>query len=113
MTPVSVTTGDRKEAETAAVAAFPRGVSDPRCPNGHVLERTTSTDHRLLWWIETSLAVSATNDTLRELASDLRRYLNATCQHHWHHYEGDDDVPAHRQCLWCCDVVWLEGESTS
>jgi hypothetical protein len=87
-----------------AVLAFPRGVCDPLCPQEHAIE--TTTDHRLLWHLESVLAVSGTTDYLRDVGRDLHRYLNETCQHHWHEYAGDDDIPAHRQCLWCNDVIW-------
>lgn len=89
---------------TEAARIFPRGVGDPWCPRGGRIQ--TSTDHRLLWHIENVLAVSATNDTLRELQSDLRRYLNTRCDHHWDRYEGDAGIPEHWQCLWCSDVLW-------
>lgn len=92
-------------ADAPAVTAFPRGVADPECPRGHVIE--TTTDHRLLWHLENTLAVAATNDTLRETARDLRRYLNETCQHHWHEHAAEGEIPARRQCLWC-NVVTLE-----
>lgn len=89
------------------LTAFPRGVSDPLCPDEHVID--TTTDHRLLWHIEGVLAVNARWDSpLGELQRDLRRYLNTSCQHHWHDYEAGGDIPAHRQCLWCNDVIWLE-----
>lgn len=86
------------------LSAFPRGVSDPRCPRGEPID--TTTDHRLLWHLESVLAVSGTNDYLRDAGRALARYLHATCQHHWHDYEGDETVPAHKQCLWCNDVIW-------
>ncbi|GID73288.1 hypothetical protein Ade02nite_19290 [Paractinoplanes deccanensis] len=34
--------------------------------------------------------------------------LNETCEHHWKSYAGDDQIAAHRQCSWCCDVEWDE-----
>lgn len=85
---------------------WPRGVTDPYCPLGHLIE--TPTDHRLLRHIEGWLAVRATNDTLRQMATDIHLYLNETCRHHWHEYEADADIAAHRQCLWCHDVEWHE-----
>lgn len=85
---------------------MPRSVLDLYCPSDHVV--TTPTDRRKLWHIEGVLAVAATNDTQRQLAQDVRRYLNATCEHHWHEYEAETDISAHRQCLWCSDVEWLD-----
>lgn len=85
---------------------FARGAWDPICPRGCVLE--TTTDHRLLWHIECMLAVSATNDSLRELGSSLRKYLGATCQHHWHTDEANPPFQAMRQCLWCNDVILID-----
>lgn len=88
-----------------AARLFPRGVGDPFCPDGGRIR--TPTDHRLLWHLETVLAVDArTGSRLDEVRQDLRRYLNARCDHHWHEYEGDGDIPAHWQCLWCNDVLW-------
>lgn len=87
---------------------WPRGVADPFCPSGHRLDVDTSTDHRLLWHIEGELSVLGGTERLRQLTSRLREYLNATCQHHWHEYEAEDDMPAHRQCLWCNAVEWVE-----
>ena len=85
---------------------MPRSVLDLYCASDHVV--TTPTDRRMLWHIEGVLAVTATNDRLRQVAQDLRRYLNATCEHHWHEYRAEADIPAHRQCLWCSDVEWLD-----
>lgn len=91
---------------TDPVLAFPRGVSDPSCPDGHVIE--TTTDHRLLWHLESVLAVSGTTDYLRDAGRAVAKYLHATCQHHYHDYADDPGyAPAHRQCLWCNDVIWL------
>jgi hypothetical protein len=83
---------------------FPRGVLDPTDPDGVPI--ATPTDHRLLWHIERSISAPMGSD-LELLCKELRRYLNATCQHHWRPYSGDDQIPAHMQCLWCCDVEWL------
>lgn len=86
-----------------AVSYWPRGVLDPLCADEHVI--TESLDRRVLWHLENVLAVSATTDYLREKASNLQRYLNGTCEHHWHdnqQYEEGD--PPLRQCLWCNDV---------
>lgn len=89
---------------------FPRGVLDPFGPNGEVI--FTPTDRRMLWHVEGVLAVAGTNDTLRNLGRAIHAYLNETCVHHWHDYTPDpaneNDVPAHRQCLWCNDVEWLD-----
>jgi hypothetical protein len=99
--------------ESTVPEGFPRGVVDPLCPDEHVL--TESTDRRLLWHLELQLA-GANTERLRDTGSALRRYLHTTCQHHWHDYltccdpPNDGCVPAHRQCLWCHDVVWLDEE---
>ena len=95
----------------------PRSVLDPLDPGGEPI--TTPADRRWLWRLEGDLAVSATNDTLRQLARDLSAYLHETCEHHWRDYEAStwdhpdvaegDVIPAHRQCLWCSDVDWLDG----
>ena len=87
----------------------PRGVTDPRAPNGDPIE--TPTDHRWLWHIETESAVTAPmGSSLARLRDRLRAYLNETCQHHWVHYDGDnqseDGISEHDQCLWCCSVEW-------
>ena len=87
---------------------IPRGVLDPLGPRGEVIE--TPVDRRWLWHIENFLAVAATTDHQRELAGKLRRYLHETCDHHWQHYGAGDDIPAHRQCLWCTEVDWLGAE---
>lgn len=90
---------------TNGYATFPRGVSDPFCPDGCPI--TTPTDHRLLWHLECVLAVDApTGSRLDEVRQSLRRYLNQTCQHHWHHSNAEGDIDAHWQCLWCNDVLW-------
>lgn len=91
------------------VQHFPRGVTDPFCAQEHVIE--TSTDRRLLWHLELQLSGSG-DERLRESGRALSRYLHATCEHHWHEHltcctpPNDGCEPAHRQCLWCNDVVW-------
>lgn len=84
-------------------------VLDPNDPNGDPL--STPADRRWLWRIEGALAVSATNDTLRQLGMDLRHYLAETCEHHMRHYDGEDDL-SYSQCLWCSDVVFT-GEAAN
>lgn len=69
----------------------------------------TPLDRRWLWRLEMFLAVSGTTDTHRAMARDLREYLTETCEHVWQGYEAEDDLPAHRQCLWCNDVQWEGG----
>lgn len=68
----------------------------------------TTTDRRWLWRLEGFLAVSATNARQREMAADLRQYLNETCEHHWRNYEAKpgDAIGTHRQCLWCAETEW-------
>lgn len=96
---------------------FPRSVLDPFGPDGEPI--FTSTDRRLLWHIEETLGVYAPirNDGLQVLHRALRSYLNGTCEHHWRDYEVsewrhpdtgevEDQIPAHRQCLWCNEVEW-------
>lgn len=76
-------------------------------PRGEVC--ATPMDRRWLWRLKGALAVSAPMGSyLRDLADDLRQYLNETCEHHWHEHKGDDIIARHRQCLWCADVEWLE-----
>jgi hypothetical protein len=83
-------------------SVWPRGVMDPLCPEEHVVTETM--DRRILWHLETKLAVSATTDYLRDVQWNLRRYLVQACQHHWHEWEAEGDFPAGRQCLWCDDT---------
>lgn len=81
-----------------AARLFPRGVGDPFCPRGGHIK--TPTDHRLLWHIESFLAVRAPmGSEIEDMRRDLKRYLNARCYHHWH----EDEYEGHRfwQCLWC------------
>lgn len=86
-------------------AVFPRGVMDPFCPREHVIE--TTTDHRILWHLEAELALSG-DPRMRAAGVNLRRYLNVACQHHWHDHDPEPDVSAHRQCMWCHRVEWIE-----
>jgi hypothetical protein len=79
-----------------------RVVLDPL--DAHGVPVPTPTDRRWLWRIENTLAVSATNDTQRQLATDLRYYLSETCEHHLRHYDGDEEIPPHTRCLWCSEV---------
>jgi hypothetical protein len=79
-----------------------RIVLDPL--DAHGAPVATPTDRRWLWRIEGELAVSATNDTQRQLAVDLRYYLAETCEHHTRHYGAEGDFPEHDQCLWCGEV---------
>jgi hypothetical protein len=69
----------------------------------------TTTDRRWLWRLEKFLAVYGTDDIQRQMGSDLRQYLNETCDHHWTTYQGGGGIPAHRQCAWCSDVEWFDG----
>ena len=68
----------------------------------------TSQDRRWLWRLGTFLSTNATNPTHQQMASDLRYYLDETCEHHWKAYAASGDIAAHRQCAWCCDVEWAE-----
>ncbi len=87
---------------------LPRSVMDPLCPEDHPVE--TPQDRRWLWHIEGFMAVNATTNYQRAMVRVLRRYLNDTCDHHWHESTGYDDEPL-RQCLWCNDVEWwIEGQ---
>lgn len=95
----------------AQEVGFPRGVCDPECPAGH--ELTESVERRLLWHLETFLAVSGTTDTLRAEGRAIALFLHRTCEHHWHHYDGETDIPAHSQCLWCNDVEWDQVPSSN
>lgn len=64
----------------------------------------TTQDRRWPWRLESFLAINGTNAGHRDMGADLRQYLNEACRHHWHTYEKDEVVPAHRQCTWCSDV---------
>lgn len=66
----------------------------------------TPMDRRWLWLIEGALAVSSQHDS--QLLADLKQYLGETCEHHWLHYDSDEVVAAHVQCLWCNTVEWKE-----
>lgn len=78
---------------------------DPNGPNGEPLP--TPLDRRWLWRLESLLAVNAPFDgILSSVGRDLHAYLNETCEHHWSHSDAEPDIPAHRQCLWCCTVEW-------
>ncbi len=92
---------------------------DPNDPNG--LPIATPLDRRWLWRLEGTLAVCAGNDTLKDLARDLHRYLNETCEHHWLYSEASrwegpgepdppDVLPEHWQCLWCCNTQFEQPE---
>lgn len=78
-------------------------------PNGEPC--FTTVDRRWLWHLESCLAVMATTDLLRDVRRDLAAYLHETCEHHWRNdWPGDETTPAHRQCVWCNEVVWLADE---
>jgi hypothetical protein len=87
-----------------------RIVLDPQDPHGDPLP--TPADRRWLWRIRNTLAVSATNDAQRQLAADLRAYLDETCEHHMLHYDGDEAFAPHDQCLWCSEVTFT-GEAAN
>lgn len=70
----------------------------------------TTTDRRWLWHLENAIAVHAPmGSDLEQFRRDLRQYLDETCEHHWQEWAGDDQIAAHRQCLWCSDVEWTGG----
>lgn len=87
-----------------------RIILDPNDAHGEPV--TTPADRRWLWKLESVLAVAATNDTLRQLAADLYAYLHETCEHHMHHFGGDETFPEHDQCMWCDEVVFT-GEAAN
>lgn len=87
----------------------PRMILDPEDPNGSPLP--TPADRRWLWRIESTLAVSATNDAQRQLAADLYAYLAETCEHHMRHYGGEETAFPHDQCLWCSEVVFTDNDA--
>lgn len=80
-----------------------RAVLDPNDPHGTSLN--TATDRRMLWEIESRLAVTATTDSLRDTHTVLLAYLRDTCTHHWTESTDYDDRPL-RQCLWCHQTEW-------
>ena len=75
-----------------------RLVLAPLDPHGNPIQ--TPTDRRWLWLLAREIDTSGNEETWR-LVRDLKSYLNGTCVHHWLSYDGDDYLPAHRQCLWC------------
>lgn len=84
-----------------------RGVGEttrPRC----LLDAPcfTSLDRRWLWRLEQHLVICGTTQYHRDMARDLRQYLNETCEHHWNVWDGDEHIEAHRQCVWCNHVEW-------
>lgn len=88
---------------------LPRGIFDRYGPDGEVIN--TPTDHRMLWHVRDHL-LSVSVPYVREIFEFLNDYLAATCQHHWKNYEAEPGYcEAHRQCLWCNDVIWLGGVS--
>lgn len=82
----------------------PRSLIDPLDSRGQPV--ATPTDRRWLWRLEGFLAVNGTNDLQRQMGSDLRAYLNETCEHHWIHLPADDCCEAARQCTWCHWTEW-------
>ena len=70
-------------------------------------------DRRILWNLEGFLAVSGTIREHRQKQENLLAYLRSTCAHHWHEYEADPPIKAHRQCLWCNEVEWIESLEAS
>jgi hypothetical protein len=83
---------------------FPRGVTDPLCPNGNPIAE--SADRRHLEHLVFEVGMSAPWDSsLRRLGRAVGKYLAETCEHHWHDYSGYADIPAVWQCLWCNSVV--------
>lgn len=88
-----------------------RIVLDPFNAHGEVV--TAPMDRRWLWRIESILGAAYTTDTQHQLVNDLRAYLVETCEHHWRDYEGDEDIPAHRQCMWCAALEWAADKGTA
>lgn len=82
---------------------FGLGVRDPICPREHLID--TTTDRRMLWHLAHELS-AGTTERQREFGRAAETYLHATCVHHWHEWRGDEEIEAHRQCLWCNDVQW-------
>lgn len=85
----------------------PRSVTDDLTPSGD--EVHTPTDRRMLWHLELALTHAPVGSYLAEKGATLRAYLHDTCQHHWERWPGDDQLEAHRQCLWCCAVEMEAG----
>lgn len=70
-----------------------------------------SVDRMWLWRIEAFLAVNATNDMQRQMAADLRQYLNQSCHHDWRDMEDYDDNQC-RQCVWCNWTEWPQADGS-
>lgn len=79
--------------------------------NAHDELIMTPTDRRWLWKVESTLTVTATSDTQRQLARDLAAYLAETCEHHWRYHEACEEIPAHRQCMWCAAFEWTSDKT--
>ncbi len=70
----------------------------------------TPTDRRWLWWLAGVLSIDATMAQQRQISADLRQYLHETCEHLFDVYDGDENIPAHRQCVWRCTVEPIGGD---
>lgn len=86
----------------------PAMLRDIEGPDGEPLR--THFDRRWLWRLESFLAVNGTTVAHRYMRHDLYQYLCLTCEHEWREYSGDDEIAAHRQCLWCNYVEWTPDE---
>lgn len=80
-------------------------LEDDLCARGEP-DPTSQDRRRWLWRLENYLAISGTTDGHRQMGRDLHQYLNETCEHHWHAWDGDEDIDSHRQCSWCSVVEW-------
>lgn len=98
--------GEHWTTRAPASLLRPGGCSNEDCAD------PTPQDRRWLWRLESFLAINGTTPGHRDMGGDLRQYLNETCEHHWHTYDADAVIPAHRQCAWCSDVV-MPGMATS
>jgi hypothetical protein len=96
-------------AETSWRDRAPAMLVSPDGPDGKAC--STSMDRRWLWRLEGFLAINGTSDFQRQMGSDLRQYLNETCEHHWGDWFIWERPPRLRQCMWCCDVEEEAGVS--
>ena len=81
----------------------PAMLRDLEGPHGEPL--ATHFDRRWLWRLQTFLVVNGTTHAHRQMAWDLKNYLNVTCEHEWGDpFDYFDRGEFMWQCLWCSNV---------